>query len=80
MKLACPEDKRMRGLDALLIDAPWSLHGSLLLVRRLDISIFSRALFPKKKTDNFLVQLQNQLVRLRTDTVTMEVGYIIGKS
>jgi hypothetical protein len=57
-----------------------SLHGSLIILRRLDISIFSRAVLLKMRTNDFLVQLRDQLVLLQRDTVRLEVGYIIGKS
>jgi hypothetical protein len=57
-----------------------SLHGLLIILRRLDISIFSRAVLLKMKTIDFLVQLRDQLVLPRRDTVNLGIGYIIDKS
>jgi hypothetical protein len=56
------------------------LHGLLIIPRRLDISIFSRAVLLKMKTTDVLVQLRDHLVLLQRDTVKVEVGYIIDKS
>jgi hypothetical protein len=56
------------------------LHGLLIIPRRLDISIFSRAVLLKMKTTDVLVQLRDHLLLLQRDTVKVEVGYIIDKS